>query len=905
MSLRRAMLAVAARSGGLWQRAGAGSGELEMARNRLAFGCLGLAFLVALHPGRVEAPLELLAAYVAAALAILAHILAAPARFRARRMVAIVADSSVLSCELHMGGEAVSLFFCLYLWMVFGNGFRFGLGWLRAATVAACLGFLATCLTTPFWLGQAHLAAGLMAGLVGLPLYAGVLIRRLSQARLAAEEARRVAEEASRAKTLFMASVSHELRTPLTAIIGMGGLLRDTALRPEQREMTQTVEDAARSLLGQIDGLLDFSRIEAGRMPVQPVEFDLAELLRELRGLVSMQARAKGIRVDINITPRTPRRLLASRRHLSDVVVNLLSNAVKFTASGGVLIAADAAWGEAGLRLVVEVCDTGIGIAPEAQARVFETFTQADASILNDYGGTGLGLSIARRRAELLQGSLELRSEPGVGSTFLLDVPVAVAGADGAGADGSGDDGAGDGTGQGTADGRAAGAAGGVEVVLLAAEAQPVLAGQLRACGVALQLCSDPDAALSLLAAQRPGSGPPPVLVVVEDGLGCAPERLGPAPATAAGTWVAVLVGEARTPESDRRRQFVSVLARDASLADVAAALHVATVQAGGLRDAEAGQVHRIGPGSGLPGAAGHGDDGSGMGGLGTGGSGMGGSGGPRHRPLDVLVADDNTVNQKVFARILERAGHRAHVVSDGEATLDALEGGAAFDLVLMDVNMPGMDGIEVTKLFRFMALGSTHLPIVALTADATPEMASRCLAAGMDACVIKPIAPDELVALVERLAGAPAAVRAGGTAAAADAVVPISRHPKYRGAPGDVLDEAKLRTLQDLGGPAFVAELVGDFLLEAQDSIGQIEAAAAGGDIVAFRFHAHALRSASSNIGARAIGELCDPWQRARLAEVAEQAPQMSQRVRAEFERTRSALLAAASLPGRAEGGG
>ena len=135
--------------------------------------------------------------------------------------------------------------------------------------------------------------------------------------------------------------------------------------------------------------------------------------------------------------------------------------------------------------------------------------------------------------------------------------------------------------------------------------------------------------------------------------------------------------------------------------------------------------------------------------------------------------------------------------------------------------------------------------------------------------------------------------------------MVPISRHPRYRGAPGDVLDEAKLHTLQDLGGSAFVAELVGDYLLEAEDSIGQIEAAAAGGDIVAFRFHAHALRSASSNIGARAIGELCDPWQHARLVEVAEQAPLMSRRVRAEFERTRAALLGVVSpAPGRAEGG-
>ncbi len=865
--LARAMLA--ARGGGVWQRAVAASGgELEMARNRLVFGCLGVAFLVALHPGRVEAPLGLLAAYVVAAVAILAHILARPARFRARRVVAIVADSTILSCELHMGGEAVSLFFCLYLWMVFGNGFRFGLGWLRVAAVAACLGFLATCLTTPFWLGQEHLAAGLMAGLVGLPLYAGVLIRRLSQAGAAAEAAKRAAEEASRAKTLFMASVSHELRTPLTAIIGMGGLLRDSVLRPEQREMTQTVEDAARSLLGQIDGLLDFSRIEAGRMPVEPVEFDLAELLRELRGLVWVQARAKGIRVDINVTPRTPRSIRASRRHLSDIVTNLLSNAVKFTAQGGVLIAADAEWSEAGgLRLVVEVCDTGIGIAPEAQGRVFETFTQADASILNDYGGTGLGLSIARRRAELLQGSLALRSEPGVGSTFRLDVPVGVVEEGRAGEDGAGEG--------------EAGAPDGDVVVLLAGEGEGpgVLAGQLRACGVSLRLCSDPEAALSLLAAHPRDSGPPPVLVVVEDGLGCAPDLLRQGLAEAAGDAAAILVGDARTPEHDRRRQFVSVLPRDAAIADVAAALHVARVQAGGRHGGEAGPTRRAGSGGQAPGG---------------------------HRALDVLVADDNVVNQKVFARILERAGHRAHVVSDGEATLDALEGGAAFDLVLMDVNMPKMDGIEVTKLYRFMALGEAHLPIVALTADATAEMAASCLAAGMDACVTKPIAPDDLVALVERLAGAPARRSGGAVPATSDGVVPISRHPKYRGLPGDVLDEAKLRTLQDLGGTAFVAELVEDYLLEAEESIGRLEQAAAGGDIVAFRFHAHALRSASSNIGARAIGELCDPWQHARLVEVAEQAPQMSRRVRAEFERTRAALLGAApTTPGRAEGGG
>ena len=817
-------------------------GEIEMARNRLLFGCLGVVFLAWRDPARVAPPLLLLVAYVTVSIAILGHILRKPGAHRTRRLVALLADAATLSYELHMGGEPESLFFCLYLWMVFGNGFRFGVRWLFLATAAACLGFLAVCLTTPFWLEQRHLAEGLMAGLIALPLYAATLIRRLSQARLAAEQATQVAEEASRAKTLFMASVSHELRTPLTAIIGMGSLLRDTALEPEQREMMQTVEDAAHSLLSLINGVLDFSRIEAGRMPVQPVAFEPAELVREMRSLVMGQARAKGIRIDVNVTPRTPRRILASRRHLSDIVTNLLGNAVKFTGAGGVLIALDVEGtpdsGDSGLRLVLEVCDTGIGISPDAQRRVFETFTQADASILNDYGGTGLGLSIARSRAELLGGSLELQSEVGVGSTFRLVVPV------------------------GAVEDLPSAPPGDVAVVLLAAPGtgRRHLVGQLGACGIVCQVGGDADTALSLLAATACEQEGPAILMVLEDGLPGTLEGLQPrlAASCARAGAVAVLVGDSHAEDGDRRRHFVSVLPRDPGAADLAAALHVART-ASGSRPASAASV-----------AAARDEEGG--------------------RALYVLVADDNSVNQKVVAKILDRAGHRTRVVSDGEATLDALESGEAFDLVLMDVNMPGMDGLEVTKLYRFMVLGDVHLPIVALTADATPEMAARCAAAGMDACVTKPIAPDDLVALVERLALAPAG-RPG-------AVVPISRHPKYRGTSAETIDASKLQTLQELGGAEFVSDLVADFLAESQQTIGHLIEAATRGDIVAFRSHAHALRSASSNIGAHALGELCNPWQHARLVDLAEQAPLVSRRARSEFERTRVALLGAQAPP-------
>ncbi len=842
-ALRRTALSTVAGLAGIVRRARRSpGGEIEMARNRLLFGCFGVVFLVGLNPARVESPLLLLVAYVTVSVAILAHILRNPGTYRVRRLVAIVADASILTYELHTGGEPVSLFFCLYLWMVFGNGFRFGVRWLFLSTIAACLGFLVVCLTTPFWLHQEHLAEGLMAGLIALPLYAASLIRRLSRARLAAEHATQVAEEASRAKTLFMASVSHELRTPLTAIIGMGSLLRDTALEPEQREMTQTVEDAAHSLLSLINGVLDFSRIEAGRMPVQPVAFDPAELLREMRSLVMGQARAKGIGVDVNVTPRTPRRILASRRHLSDIVMNLLSNAVKFTGAGSVLIAVDVADAQdSGLRLVLEVCDTGIGISPEAQRRVFETFTQADASILNDYGGTGLGLSIARSRAELLGGSLELQSEVGVGSVFRLVVPV------------------------GAIEDVSPGPDGDVGVMLLAAggEARERLAGQLGSLGVRCEVCDDAEAALSLLAGMAGEQGGTSLLMVLEDGLPGTLDRLQPrlAPACARAGAVAVLVGDPVAADGDRRRHFVSVLPRNPGAADVAGALHVARVLSGGRQAS-------VSPG--IPAA-------------------RDGAGG--RQALSVLVADDNSVNQKVIVKILERAGHRSRVVSDGEAALDALESGEAFDLVLMDVNMPKMDGIEVTKLYRFMALGDVRLPIVALTADATSEMAARCTAAGMDACITKPIAPDDLVALVERLALAPKPGRP-------DAVVPISRHPKYRNASAEIVDASKLQTLQELGGAGFVSDLVADFLVEAEETIGHLVEAAARGDIVAFRSQAHALRSASTNIGAHALGELCNPWQHAKLVDLAAQAPQVAHRARAEFKRTRTALLSAQAQP-------
>ncbi|MFN7001042.1 MAG: histidine kinase dimerization/phospho-acceptor domain-containing protein, partial [Elioraea tepidiphila] len=342
--------------------------EHEMSFNRLAF-----ALVISVYLFSQDAPpmaQALSALYWVVAIGLFAHILRWPASNIPRRITALTLDMVFLSAELHVGGEITSAFVPIYLWVILGNGFRFGVAWLRGAMAIAIAGFLAVWATTPFWYEQPHLSAGFLLGLIAIPAYAGTLIRKLNAAK-------QQAEQASQAKSMFLASVSHELRTPLNAIIGMGALLERSPLGAEQREMARTVTDAGRHLLGLIDGILDFSRIEAGRMAVNPAPLDLAALLAETGRLLGRQAEEKGIRLLFHATPRTPRRVLADPRLLRELLLNLAGNAVKFTETGSVVVALDAEPAEdaEALRLVLEVTDTGIGIAPEAQKRIFDSFT--------------------------------------------------------------------------------------------------------------------------------------------------------------------------------------------------------------------------------------------------------------------------------------------------------------------------------------------------------------------------------------------------------------------------------------------------------------------------------------------------------------------------------------------------
>src|ERR1700680_391927 len=398
-------------------------GEHEMVLNRLVISLLILLYLVGTavfssYPIEgLYTPLSVATFYFVMSVAFFAHILVRPGISPVRRTLAILLDMGTLSVGLHIGDEVVAVLYPFYLWIIFGNGFRFGIRYLSVATVAAVVGFGATIATTDYWGAHSHLSVGLLAALIVLPLYCSTLIRKLSKAK-------QQAEEASRAKSLFLASVSHELRTPLNAIIGLGDLLRDTTLDAEQRDMTRTIRTSAKSLLGLIDDILDLSRIEAGRIATNVVDFDLHRTVTEVKGMLTAQARAKGVRLAVHVAPQVPYLLRGEMRHLQEVLTNLVGNAVKFTGRGYIVVAVHLVeQSGAHVRLRFEVSDSGIGIAPDACGRIFERFTQADETIMSRYGGTGLGLAICKQLVEHQGGKIGVDSEVGTGSTFWFELP--------------------------------------------------------------------------------------------------------------------------------------------------------------------------------------------------------------------------------------------------------------------------------------------------------------------------------------------------------------------------------------------------------------------------------------------------------------------------------------------------
>ncbi len=741
------------------------------------------------------------------------------------------------------------------------------------------------------------------------------------------EDAKTKAEAANKAKSEFLATVSHEVRTPLNGVLGTTEVLLNTELSERQRRFGQIIHGSAKTLLGIINNILDFSKIEAGKIELEMVAFDARNIVEEVQDLFNEMAEKKGLRFGSHVAPHLPRRLTGDAERLRQVLTNLVGNAIKFTERGEVMIhVRPDEIGTDSVRLHVEVRDTGIGVPPESQRRIFESFAQADQSTTRRYGGTGLGLAIAKQLTTMMGGEIGVDSKAGEGSTFWFTVRLGIPGEE--------------------VEDPKRRLLNGIRALVVdgTGSSREAFSAQLASLGISSRGIDGEDEALSLL--QLAGRAGRRFDVAFID-----PGELRDA------SW---LIKEIRNDAAIAHTRIILLESRvanaDGGAEDAFANVErlLKPVRQSALYDCLSTTIHaRSAPAETPVPAA------------------------PESELFTarILIAEDNPVNREVAGEALRQLGCQVDLANDGQQAIAGWEA-TRYDVILMDCHMPNMDGIEAARIIRVREAtdGRARTPILALTANARGEDYERCIASGMDDYLTKPLTLDELRAALDRWVGhraAPAELKrdagagaspttvigdppaadvtgneveamssgasilsekpalpveaepgpttaapqspsaTAGTPAEPSHAIPGSAAAKAAPTPetaaaaapvsgdapigvGDALDKSTIDYLKSLrrgDGPSVLERAVGMYLENAPTVLEELRRAIAGGDASAVWKIAHSLKSSSASLGAKQLAQhIGDMEGRARQNDLVE-ADSRLVRIETEFQKASSAL--------------